>query len=129
MSDYAAGIPGSAPEAPGETDLIPASVRRAQAIEDHTAARKARAAEKAREAREAEAPERAISAYMESAALRGETVSALDVINGNLGRTFEQITGGPSAELADRTPKEHREPTAGGAGSGSPAGCSTPTRP
>lgn len=109
----AEGAPGGVPAAPGEAGamaLLPASVRRAQEAEDRAQARQARADAKERESRVAHAEDRALAAYIEGAALRGETVGARDIISGNVGRTWEQITAGPASELADRIPKAHREP-------------------
>jgi hypothetical protein len=93
----------------GTCDWLPASVQRAQAAEDQQERREARRAEAEREGHAEAARDQATAAYMAAAASRGEDVTAMDAVNGNIGRTVSEVLAG-NAGLADRIPKEHREP-------------------
>lgn len=91
------------------TTILPDASLKAIAEADRQAERDARAKAKADIDRADHAQDRAIGAYIQAAAQRGEIVTAMDVINGNVGRTFAEITAGATAALADRVPKEMRE--------------------
>jgi hypothetical protein len=85
-------------------------VRRAQLADERQHDRELRREQREREHRREAARDRAEAQAYAQAILRGEDVSPLDMAGGNLGRTWEEITGGPAAAVADRIPREHREP-------------------
>jgi hypothetical protein len=98
-----------------ELDLswLPPGVARRQALDEaqHAAEmrREERARQKASEEFAEEAHDKAVAAHMAGAIARGEPVGALDVMTGNIGRTVTEVLTA-NAELADRVPKEHRDP-------------------
>jgi hypothetical protein len=98
-----------------ELDLswLPPSVARRQAADEvqHAAElrREERARQKESEQRAEDARDKAVAAWVTDSIARGEPAGALDVLNGDIGRTVRQVLTA-NAELTDRVPKEHREP-------------------
>lgn len=96
----------SAPD--GFASWLPPSVMRAQHLEDVAEARTARQEERDRIARAEVAHDAAVASYIAAAAGRGEVVSAVDVVNGTIGRSLQDVLAGSTAEMADRIPKDQR---------------------
>jgi hypothetical protein len=98
-----------------ELDLswLPAGVARRQALDEaqhsRELAREESARKKESERRAEDAYDKAVAAHMADSIARGEPVGALDVMRGGIGRTVSEVLTA-NAELADRVPKEHRDP-------------------
>jgi hypothetical protein len=92
------------------TSWLPASALRAQAAEEQQDNRAEREAQRAKAAEAEAARDRAIAAYMARAAAEGQDISAMDAATGNIGRTLAEVLAGPMSEVADRVPKEFRDP-------------------
>jgi hypothetical protein len=120
MSEFAAWTPDpvteEAPEVPAaalDLSWLPPGVARRQALDEaqHNAELRREERDRQREAerRAEDARDRATAAYLAGALMRGEQPGAMDVMTGDIGRTVDEVLAG-SGELADRVPKEHRDP-------------------
>lgn len=105
----APGAAESAPEAPGVPSWLPPGVARIQAEENARQAQAARAEQRARADRAEVARDQAVSAYIRTAAARGEMVSGMDIANGNVGKTLHDVLFGDAAEVAGRIPRGDRD--------------------
>lgn len=102
MPDFSAWLPDEAevPEAaPQVASWLPASVQRAQALEDIAEARAERAAERERISRAEAAHDAAVAAHLASAAMRGEYPAPMDVAAGNVGRDLMDVLAAARGDL------------------------------
>ncbi len=92
----------------GAADFLPASVLKAQAIEERAERREARDAERQRAEYLEQRHERAVSSWKAMAEERGEMVTAMQIATGEgLGRTLEDVFE-TSRMLADREDARER---------------------
>ena len=120
MTDWAAWTaedPAPEPEVveqsePVAASWLPASVQRAQYLEDVAEAREARAAERARAEQAEQAHDAAVAAHLAAAAARGEPVAPIDAATGNVGRplmdVLEAARGDLTRDYAPQAPADER---------------------
>jgi hypothetical protein len=101
----------------GSPSWLPATVRRAQYLEEQREAREAREAERERAAQLEQRHERAIASWRSQAEERGEFYSAMEIVQGNVGRTIDEVLQSARAAMesednwaAARASREGAEP-------------------